>query len=421
MKKLACFRKLLCTIAAALTLALAVPLAGCQSESAADDPDALSIWVRESDHRDYIQEVFELYEQETGNALAVKVIPDDSFTTDIVRALEEDAGPDIVLHYNDSELAKIDIADNFLVLNDQAWVDSIMDSARAYCDDGSGNIIGLPFWESSVSGCYYNKTLLGKLGLKPAATQTEFDVLCQALKSVGHTPMFWGADCGWMYQFGLDPIFADDPELLDKLNAGEIDYADIPQVHDMVQWIADAYEKGWLGNPKHKGMVDISEPLGDGDVVMVDIWDTWFETEFVPGEYGPDDFAIMPVFMGTTDDGSYEGGNLNMMLVNKNAKHLDEAIGFLGFCADPDVLNQVFDGVPSVKVFKEQNTIVTADMLVDASSSIAKLERASTANPKIAGYSQADMITAFTALFNGEVGVDGCIVIMDDLRKASLE
>lgn len=48
------------------------------------------------------------------------------------------------------------------------WIDQLTDSAKACCFDNSGNILGLPFWESSVSGCYYNKTLLNELGLRPS-------------------------------------------------------------------------------------------------------------------------------------------------------------------------------------------------------------------------------------------------------------
>ena len=399
-----------------IALGCTLSLTGCQSDER--NQDSLSVWVKEADYRDYIQDVFELYETETGSQLNVRVVSDDTFSQEVIDAFRDGTAPDILMHYNDSELAKIGL-DNFLVLNDQAWADSILSASRAYCDDGEGNLMGLPFWESSISGCYYNKKLLSELGLKPASTQAEFDMLCQAIKNVGYTPLFWGSDCGWMYQFGLDPVFADNPDLLRKLNEGEIDYADIPQVRDMVEWIYDAYNKGWLGNPLGKDIAAVSGAVGSGEAVMVDIWDTWFETDFEPGKYGIADFAIMPVFMGTSSEGTYEGGNLNMMIVNKHAKHLDDAVEFLEFCAQPEVINKVFDGVPSVRVFKDQDTISTADMIIEASESIATHERASTANPKIVGYRQADMKVAFDALFRGEVSVDECIARMDEMRKAA--
>lgn len=406
-------------IAVVTVFALAIPIAGCQSStSSVDKENALSIWVREDDKRPYVEKVFKLYESKTGNAVDVTYVPVDDFQTKVIDSLKDGTGPDILMHYNNSELTKIGL-DNFLMLNDQEWADSLTSGSRAYCDDGSGNLVGLPFWESSLSGCYYNKKIMDQLGLKPASTQREFEMLCQAIKNTGRTPLFWGEKCGWMYQFGLDPIFYNNPDLLQQLNNDEITYADIPEVHDMVQWIFDAYQKGWLGDVTTGTYNTVGQPVASGEVVMVDIWDTWFEEGFTPGEYTIDDFAIMPVFMGTSNDGTYEGGNLNMMLINKNAKHLDEAIGFLEFCADPEVYNEAFEGVPSTKVFKDQTTILTADMLVEASDSIEKLELPSTANPRINGYAQADMITAFTALFSGEVDVDGCIAKMDELRLAN--
>lgn len=69
---------------------------------------------------------------------------------------------------------------------------------------------------------------------------------------------------------------------------------------------------------------DISPTPANGDAVFVFIWDTWFDTDFQDGgKYTRDDFALMPVFMNTVDTGTYEGGNLNMLMVNKNSPKLD--------------------------------------------------------------------------------------------------
>lgn len=101
-----------------------------------------------------------------------------------------------------------------------------------------------------------------------------------------------------MTQFGLDPLFSDDPTLLERLNNNEISYADIPEVTDMVQWIADAADKGWLGSDHlDKGRSDISPAMSSGEAVMTFIRNTWFYTDFDKGnKYSVDDFALMPVF-----------------------------------------------------------------------------------------------------------------------------
>lgn len=412
----ALFKRIVSIFVATLLLVAAVILTGCSKEKTPDQSDDLTIWIKSDDNRDYIQRVIELYEKDTGNKVEVTLLDNNEFEGKAIDAFKNGKGPDILLHFNNSLIKTIG-EDNFLVLNDQAWVDDLMESSHDYSSDSDDNLLGLPFWEASISGCYFNKAILNSFGLRMATTQSEFNTLCATLKNIGYTPLYWGGDCGWFYQFGLDPIFADNPELLDQLNAGEITYADIPQVHDMVQWIYDAYKNGWLyGADEDMGLEEASAPIASGDVVMVNIWDTWFEEDFKAGTYNIGDFAVMPIFMGTSDRGTYEGGNLNMMLVNKNAKHLDEAIGFLEFCADPAVYNEIFAGVPSNKVFKGQDTILTTEMIANADSSIEKLQRASTAEPKILGYTQENVKAAFKALFKGEVDVDGCIALMDQQR-----
>ena len=84
-----------------------------------------------------------------------------------------------------------------------------------------------------------------------------------------------------MYQFALDPVFADDGgEKLAKLNSNQLTYADIPQVQAMAQWVKDAADKGWFGSSYlTDGWGDITVMLGSGEAAMVLIWDTWFYTD----------------------------------------------------------------------------------------------------------------------------------------------
>ena len=212
--------------------------------------DGLTVMGRKSDmEKSYMTAIFEHYESETGKKLEIISIEDDAFENEASKRFAEGDVPDIFMHFNNADLNRFDVKNNFMYLNDEKWASDLTDSARAYCIDGDGNLLGLPFWESSVSGCYYNKTLLDSLGLRPASTQAEFDVLCQTLCDLGYTPICWPANgCTWMFQFGLDPMFADDPDMLEKLNGKEIAYADIPAVADMASWIAGAAEKGWFGS-----------------------------------------------------------------------------------------------------------------------------------------------------------------------------
>ncbi len=406
-----------------LAIAAALTLGSCGSGDS--EKVTLSIMGKQSDlNKSYMTSIFRQYEEKTGNKIEVIAYEDEEYETAASKDFKSGNAPDIFMHFHNADLNRFDVKDNFYYLSNEKWVSDLTDGARAYCTDADGNLLGLPFWENSVSGCYYNKTLLDSLGLKPASTQAEFDVLCQALADIGYTPICWPANgCSWMPQFGLDPIFADNPELLEKLNNNEISYSDIPGVHDMVKWISDAADKGWFGNDFTKiGWDGISSSIGSGDAVMTFIWDTWFDTDFEPGgKYSADDFALMPVFMNTADGGTYEGGNLNMMMVNKNSENLKSALEFLEFCATPENYNRAFDGISTVNCFKGQTTNIQSKIVTDAAASIAEKERVSTAATRINGYSADDVTSLLNMMFDKKTDVDCCVRLMDEYRVKEAE
>ena len=406
-----------------LALAAAFLLTSCGiTPDAGDGSDGVTLTImgKESDlKKSYMTRIFGQYETATGNKLELIAVEDAEFENAASEKFAGGEAPDIFMHFNNADLRRFDVENNFYYLNDEKWVSDLTDGADSYCRDRDGNLLGLPFWESSVSGCYYNKTLLDSLGLKPATNQAEFDVLCAALSATGYTPICWPADgCSWMAQFGLDPLFSDDPTLLERLNNNEISYADIPEVTDMVQWIADAADKGWLGSDYlDKGWSDISPTMSSGEAVMTFIWDTWFYTDFEKGnKYSVDDFALMPVFLNTAPDGTYEGGNLNMMMVNKNGAHLSEALDFLSFCASEENYNIAFDGISTESCFKGETSNIRSKMVTDVSASVAEKSRVSTAVSGIVGYSADDVAEALNAMLRKKTDVQGCVRLMDECR-----
>ncbi len=412
-------KKFFCMVLAAAAVCLTT---ACGLGESVSDANTLTIMGKETDlNKSYMKSIFRQYEKATGNKLEIISFEDEEFETKAAEKFAHGEVPDVFMHFHNADLNQFDVSDHFYDLSKEEWVSDLTDGALAYCQDQEGHLLGLPFWENSVSGCYYNQTILDSLGLKPATTQAEFDMLCQALSDTGYTPLCWPADgCSWMIQFGLDPIFADNPALLEKLNRNEITYAEIPAVKDMVQWISDAADQGWFGSDFLScGWSDISPVLGSGKAVMTYIWDTWFYTDFsLDGKYSVEDFALMPVFLNTTGNGTYEGGNLNMMMVNKDSKKLDAALDFLSFCASQENYNTAFDGIATVNCFKGQTTNIQSPMVTDASVSIAANERVSTAASRIIGYSATDAAAAFDSLFRKKTDVAGCIKLLDDYRIA---
>ena len=135
----------------------------------------------------YMTSIIRQYEEKTGNKVDIISIDASNFDTIATSKFATGDIPDIFQHFNDSNINNYDVANNFYYMNDQPWVEDLTTGALDYSSDGEGNLLGLPFWESSVSGCFYNKTLFAELGLEPAATQEEFDQLCQTLTDKGYT------------------------------------------------------------------------------------------------------------------------------------------------------------------------------------------------------------------------------------------
>lgn len=396
-----------------------------------DDETTLTVLGKKGDLTDsvYMNRIFELYEKKTGKKIKQLTVENGEFEDTAKRMFEQNKIPDMILHFNDTDLLPLDIDKNFYDFKDASWVSDLTDSARECSLGDNGRVLGLPFWENSVSGCYYNKTLFGR-NFHSAASQAEFNIICDTLVKMNIVPLFWaGKGCNWMFQFGLDPVFADAPDgpnLLAKLNSGEIKYKDIPAVKNMVEWFEAAAKKGWF-NADHadKGWDDIPDEMGNGEAAMIFCWDTWFSSNLPdsknksnggPYKYTMKDFALMPVFMGTTENGTYEGGNMNILMVNKNGKKLQLALDFISFCATPENYNIAFDGVPTVKNFKGQTTNTEAPMVTAVAESVQKYRRVSTAWTKILGYRPDDMGNGISMLFKKEISASDCVKLLDELR-----
>lgn len=373
----------------------------------------------------YMQKIFSLWEEESGNKIDQQGLDTDNAETIALTKFTTGDIPDLYVHFGNSNLKNFNPEENFVDWTDAEWVSDIQDSVlpQATYND---KIIGLPFWEASNSGCFYNKKIFEELEISQPETQEEFDKVCDKLLENGIQPIYLAAADSWpiLYQFALDPVLEAHPEYIEQLNAGELTYAEIPEFTSMCEWFLSAAEKGYFGKNFASDTWDYcSEVLGTGEAAMLFCWDTWFDTDYDSEsyDYTGDDFGIMPVFMGTCDEGTYEGGNVNLMMANKNGDHVEEAMDFINFMSKPENYNQAFDGISTAAVFKGQTTNVNSSQYEENKDSVDRLIRASSAQPKIVGYNQGEGGKALLQLMSGDITVEECIKLMDDDRIATLK
>ncbi|MGL6198509.1 MAG: ABC transporter substrate-binding protein [Lachnospiraceae bacterium] len=396
------------------------------SSQSSSDGVTLTLYGNADDlAKPYMQKIISMWEEETGNKIDQQGLDTDNAETIALTKFTTGDIPDLYIHFGNSNLQNFNPEENFVDWTDAEWVADIQDSIlpQATYND---KIIGLPFWEASNSGCFYNKQIFDELGIEQPTTQAEFDAACDTLLANGIQPIYLAAADAWpvLYQYALDPVLEEHPEYLEALNNGEMSYADIPEMTDMCNWFLTAAEKGYFGKNYASDTWDYtSEVLGTGEAAMLFCWDTWFDTDYDSEsyDYTASDFGIMPAFMGTCDEGTYEGGNVNLMLANKNGENVETAKDFINFMAEPDNYNEAFDGVSTAAVFKGQTTNVNSTQYGENKESVDKLIRSSAAQPKIIGFSQNEGSKLLLQLMTGNISVEECINLMDQDRLATLQ
>lgn len=426
------------SLALLLVLAMMMTMfAGCKSTGTSnvetkDEPNAgkegvtLTLYGSSEDMgQSYMQKIISMYEEATGNKIDQQGLDPSNVETVALTKFTTGDIPDLFMHFGDCNLKNFKPDDNFVDWSDAEWVPDLKDYAlsQATCN---GKVVGLPFWQSSNSGCFYNKKIFEELDLKPATTQEEFDALCDKLLENGIQPIYVAAGDAWplLYQFALDPVMQDHPEYLEKLNNGEMNFADIPEFVSMCEWFEKAGQKGYFGETFSSDPWDYcSEALGTGEAAMMFVWDTWFSQDYdnESYEYKGDDFGIMPIFMGACDEGTYEAGNLSLMLVNKNSKNVEAAKDFVNFMADPKNYNEALAGLASAAVFNEQTTNIDSTQYLENKDSVDSLRRPSIARTQIVGFNSVEGGKALVELMSGDITVDECIKLIDKDRNATLE
>jgi ABC-type glycerol-3-phosphate transport system substrate-binding protein len=374
----------------------------------------------------YMTRIISLYEAESGNKIDVQGL--DGNNTEAIALTKFTTGdiPDLFMHFGNYNLLNYNCAENFYDFSDAPWVSDIVDAVLPQTKV-NGRIYGLPYWEASVSGVYYNKVIFEKLGITLPTTQREFEAVCDKLLAAGVQPVYLPTTDSWciLYQYALDPVF-DSPEgesLLEKLNSNEITYADIPQFRSMLEWFKRAADKGYYGKTFLSDRWDYTiEVLGTGEAAMIYCWDTWFDTDYDSESYTytKNDFGLMPAFMGTNEEGTFEGPNVSLMMVHKNSPRVAAALEFIEFMSKPANYNVAFAGVATNPVFKQQTTNVPSPQYQEVKDWVDRVGHASVAQPKIIGYSQVQGGKIIQDLMGGKISINECIKLLDEDRITTL-
>lgn len=378
----------------------------------------VTVWGRETDlNRSYIVRAFRRYEELTGNDVAVKAFSPDQMESAVAGALQnKEPGMDVLLYFGGVNIDAFNPDENFYDFSDAPWVEDLTDTAINQAIY-HGKVIGLPHWEASVSGTLYNKKLFKKYGITPPKTQEEFQQTCETLLENGVTPLYLpgGAPTMLLYQFPLDTIVKENG-ILNEINQGNLGYADLPKMRIVADWYRGMAKNGYLGEHYRDNDWDgMNSALESGTYAMMLCWDTWLYTDFTGN---PSDFGLMPAFMGVPENGTFEGPNLSLLMVNRHGTQVDAALDLISFMADPYNYNDAFEGIYTAPVFKGQMASISTPQYVESSRWIEEHYNDSIAWLGIKGFSQSDAVCILDYMSSGEdITAEQCLREMDVLRE----
>lgn len=366
----------------------------------------------------YIIKAWENYEAATGNTLDIQVVPIDSGETLMQTRFAIGDIPDVFMHFGGNSLKPFQPDKNFVDMSDEAWVSNLKDYALIQATFEE-KVYGLPLWEGSVSGMLYNKEIFADLGIEIPTTEAEFIAACEVIKANGIAPIYMAYKDVWPIfpQFALDPVMKDTA-ILKGLNSNTITYADIPEVTSMMEFYKMIADEGYLGDNFTTNTFDgQAKALGEGDYAMVYCWDTWIATDLdakYPG--ASDKFGIMPIFMGTIDEGTYEGPNACLTYVTKGGDNEAAAVEFVRFLAEESNLDLAYEGEATQTYFKSVTTNIPSPQYEEAKASIDKLINPSLAWSSIIGFSQVEGVKPIQGVMVDAISVEEGIMLMDEER-----
>lgn len=413
-------------LTAAVLAACGAPESGSASDAAFAEPqyewgkisgtkitvlgDAVSL------QRDYYKIAFDRYEEMTGNTIEVtgySIEEQEKIRTSVAEGLME--RPDILISQGGTNLDIFEPAANFYDFTDAVWVDDLTNIAinQAIYD---GKVIGLPHAEASISGTLYNKEIFERCGLDIPKNQEEFLEICEQIKRNGYTPMYFPyADLFFFYQFPMDSIVADK-DILKGLNEFSLSYADLPEMEKIITWYRVMAEKGYFGeNYMEQKAAGRAEAMKSGKYAMMLGWDVWLYSDL---KQDVEKFGLMPAFVGTPENGSFEGPNLTLMTVNRHSPRLDAALDLITFMADPYNYNVAFEGLYTAPVFKHQVKSISTPQYVEGEQLIEQLYYDADARLRIKGFSLGDASYIQRFMHDSDYTAEQCLKDMDDARKA---
>lgn len=186
----------------------------------------LTIFIGHGDMEKGTSEIISEYEKLNPNVKITAIYNSKDYATQFQSMIASNSLPDIalVMKQNITEYTKSEL---FLDLSDRPAAKLLFDIAKEP-NSLNGKLYAVPFHLQGY-GLLYNPDLLQKAGItQPPQTLIELKNACEKLKTAGITPFAsmikeqWA--CGQYLLFGISPILAKNPSMVDDINSGKMSF-----------------------------------------------------------------------------------------------------------------------------------------------------------------------------------------------------
>jgi len=319
-------------------LLFSLPMVG-----AAQAKTTLVMWHNHPEWKDRVEAILQKFEAAHPDiAIDLQEISGPDYTPRINTALAAGEGPDLLAVNPGPEMrAAADagyLVDLTSLLDTSSLTQSGLDASKI-----DGKVYGVPVLGAYTVGLYYNREIFAKNGLKPPTTAAELFAIAKDLKAKGITPMIAPSQDGtipaFLYMLAASSILQADG--LEAVRHGTRKLTD-PDVLKAAYFLRDLYpyfQEGALGTPYVEGKALFA--LGKGAMMEGGSADYAGFTQTNPAI----DLGVVPFPALDGGKPSTVTGMERVFGINKDSKHVDDAVTFLKWMLTKEPAQMVVDTI----------------------------------------------------------------------------
>lgn len=195
--------------------------------------------------------------------------------------------------------------------------------------------VGIPIFEQTMAGFYYNKEIIDKAGLdfenNPPTTVDELFDACEKIKAAGYTPIMTDEGSSHTLMYFIIPYWwvqQSGYEVMTKQNKGESKYVDDQGLIKALELFQELYSKGYL-NEDAVSSSDAQSRFLMGEGAMLPKYSSIAAT--IQEGLGDKAGFIKPCDVTTNGvmQGKLIGGAGNAFMVSKDTKYPEECAALI--------------------------------------------------------------------------------------------